>query len=77
MLRPGCPSGCVFGRDFRGTSAGVAARMLLHLQDLETSRQKAIAGNDLAFATSIESEEQNYLELVQALVEVTAQLASK
>jgi hypothetical protein len=47
--------------------AGVGARMLLHLQDMEAVRQKAIAANDTAKAQSVEQQERKYLDLVNTV----------
>ena len=47
--------------------AGVGARMLLHLQDLEAVRQKAITAGDTATANSVEQQEHKYLDLVNTV----------
>jgi hypothetical protein len=57
------------------TETGVAARMLLHLADLESTRQTAITNNNTALITRLQSQEQSYLQVVKALADLNDQLA--
>jgi hypothetical protein len=56
------------------SEAGVAARMILHLQDLETERQLAVAGNKPAVAQAVATQEQAYLDIVRRLADLNGQL---
>ncbi len=51
--------------------AGVAARMILHINDMETIRQKAITDTDMAAAALIETQEKKYLDLLNVMRDLT------
>jgi hypothetical protein len=53
--------------------AGVAAKMLLHLQDLEQARQNALTAKDTATAGNLEQQERKYLDLVNVMRSLTVQ----
>jgi hypothetical protein len=53
------------------TEAGIGARMLLHLQDLEAVRQKAITGGETTTASAVELQEHQYLDLVNTVRNVS------
>jgi hypothetical protein len=54
--------------------AGVAAKMLLHLRDIEALRQQALKTGDTATATSLQTQEQKYLDLVNVSRDLTKYL---
>ncbi len=56
--------------------AGIAARMILHLQDIDALRNKAIADNKPAEAAQLELQEHKYLDLVNSLRELTVYLGN-
>jgi hypothetical protein len=57
-----------------GTSneAGVAARMLIHLKDMEAVRQKALGANDTTTAQQVEQQERKYLDLINVVRNLTS-----
>ena len=64
------------GAGATSNEAGVSARMLLHLQDLEHSRQKAITANDTVTAQALEQQVRQYLDLVNVVRNVTKHFGS-
>ena len=51
--------------------AGVAARMILHLNDMEAVRQQAIGAGDAEEAAAVGLQEQKYLDLVNVMRNMT------
>jgi hypothetical protein len=47
--------------------AGVGARILIHLQDMEFVRQKAITAGDTATASALQLQEKQYLDLANTV----------
>lgn len=54
------------------SEAGIGARMILHLRDLEALRQRALTARDTALAASLETDERRYLDLVHVVRRLTA-----
>jgi hypothetical protein len=56
------------------TESGVAARMLLHIQDIDTLRKAAVLKNDTATAQTLETQERKYLDLINVMRDLTKTL---
>ncbi len=56
--------------------AGVAARMILHAQDLEAVRQQKIAANDTSGAAELELQLTKYLDLLNVMRDLTKAFGS-
>lgn len=56
--------------------AGIGARMLLHVRDLEAVRQAALAANDAPRAALVEAQERRYLDVMNLVRRLTARLGT-
>ena len=58
------------------SEAGIGARMLLRLTDLDALRLQALARNDAATAATLRTEEQRYLDLLHVMRRLTAEFGT-